>query len=169
MTDENTSASDLCACDSSHAGQGWLPGRDGLTTGCKQERLRPRVPDLGRSRRDSPAWCLCLGVAPWVTCLSTRIESARSPSACARVLWTGAFVDSPLQHGQFCHLRIASWVTYWGPRRFPVPSAKKAAQSQSWQHPPPTKPSLPLPLDVASSRTGDTGSEVGCFCFVLLE
>lgn len=112
MTDENTSASDLCACDSSHAGQGWLPGRDGLTTGCKQERLRPRVPDLGRSRWDSPAWCLWVpqsSHAPWVTCLSARIESAQSASACARVLWIGAFLDSPLQHGQFRHLRITSW------------------------------------------------------------
>lgn len=138
MTDENTSASDLCACDSFHAGQGWLPGRDGLTTGCKQERLRPRVPDLGRSRWDSPAWCLWVpqsSHAPWVTCLSARIESARSTSACARVLWTGAFLDSPLQHGQFRHLRITSWVTSWGPRHCPVPSDKKAAQSRSWQHP----------------------------------
>ena len=75
-------------------------------------------------------WVLQSSHAPRVTRLSTRIESTWSTSACAWVLWTGAFLDSPLQHRQFCHLRVA----YWGPRPFPVPSDKKAAQSRSWQH-----------------------------------
>ena len=183
MTDENTSASDLCACDSSHAGQVWLPGRDGLTTGCKQVCIHasPTLEGVAGIRQRGVSagelWVLQSSHAPRVTRLSTRIESTWSTSACAWVLWTGAFLDSPLPHRQFCHLRVAYWVAYWGPRLFPVPSDKKAAQSRSWQHLQAAHRCLLLPRihpphpasGRASSRTGDAGSEVGCFCFVLLE
>lgn len=50
---------DLSMCDSSRAGQGWLPERDGLATRCKQERLHQCFPVVRRKWLGSPRLCLC--------------------------------------------------------------------------------------------------------------